>query len=160
MNFTSNENLVANGGQATIGAQDGSFDTVTIALDDSNLGFLKLQFNLDAEADGFANFEAVDQFGTSFLFNNIALDGTGENKFTLFSLDDQVAVSFKLVSTVGIQLVDQLNQVRLGPTDVCTQDCTATTATQATEQVPEPSTMLLIGSGLLALAQYARRKRN
>ena len=129
-------------------------------LDDPSQGFLKLQFNLDVESDGFANFLPVDQFGNPFSFDNIALDADGENKFTLFSLDDQVAVSFKVVSTVGIQLVDQLNQVRLGPTDVCTQDCTATTATQATEQVPEPSTMLLIGSGLLALAQCARRKRN
>jgi len=32
----------------------------------------------------------------------------------------------------------------------------ATTATQ----VPEPSSMLLLGSGLLALAQYVRRQRN
>ena len=153
VNFTSTENLVADGGQATIGAQDGAFDTVTIALDDSSLGFAKLQFNLIAEADGFANFEAVDQFGTSFFFNNVALDAQGENKFTLYSLDNQVAVSFKLVSTVGIQLIDALNQVRLGPADV-----TATTATQATA-VPEPSTLLLLGSGLLVLARATRWKR-
>ena len=40
----------------------------------------------------------------------------------------------------------------------CTGD-TSTTATQATS-VPEPSTMFLLGSGLLVLARAARRKRS
>jgi hypothetical protein len=159
VNFTSNENLVADGGQATIDAQDGSFDTITIKLDDTSLGFLKLQFNLDAVADGFANFEAKDQLGNTFTFNNLALDGDGENFFTLFSLDNQVAVSFKLVSTVGLQLIGDLDQVRLGPTNVCTEDCTSTTATQATS-IPEPSTLFLLGSGLLVLARATGWKRN
>jgi PEP-CTERM motif len=40
-------------------------------------------------------------------------------------------------------------------------DCgTGSAATTATQSVPEPSSMLLLGSGLLALAKYARRKRN
>ena len=68
-----------------INAQDGAFDAVTIKLDDPTLGFSKLQFNLDAIANGTANFQAVDQFGAVFNFNNIALGGTGQNFFTLDS---------------------------------------------------------------------------
>ena len=46
-------------------------------LADASLGFSKLQFNLDAIADGTANFQAVDQFGNVFNFNNLPLDGHG-----------------------------------------------------------------------------------
>jgi len=155
VNFTSNENLITNGGQAKINAQDGFFDTVTIALADSALGFSKLQFNLDVTTDATAHFEGIDQFGTIFDFGSFDLGGSGSNFFTLSSADNQVAVSFKVVSTAPIQSISDLQQVRLGPTEVCTQGCTATTATQ----IPEPSTILLLGSGLLVVARAARRKR-
>ena len=39
VDFTSTENLVANGGQARVEAQDGAFDNVVITLDDPTLGF-------------------------------------------------------------------------------------------------------------------------
>ncbi|WP_207541325.1 hypothetical protein, partial [Sabulicella rubraurantiaca] len=86
VNFSSNETLVVGGGgQDSVRAQDGTFNTVTIALDDTTQGFGKLQFNLIAEADGTANFTATDQFGNVFAFNNVALDGNGQNFFTLGS---------------------------------------------------------------------------
>ena len=144
VNFTGTENLVANGGQARIEAETGTFDAFTINFADPSLGFTTLIFNPDATVDGTANFQAVDQFGNVFNFNNIALDGEGQNFFTLSSLDGQVAVSFSLISTTT-QLND-LAQVRLGPATI-----------DGGGQVPEPTTLLLLGAGLFA-AGFARRR--
>ena len=95
VNFTGTENLVANGGQARIEAEVGTFDAFRINFADPSLGFTRLIFNPDADVDGFANFQAVDQFGNVFNFNNIPLDGQGNNFFTLSSADGQVAVVFR-----------------------------------------------------------------
>ena len=149
VDFTGQENLViSGGGQAVINAQDGAFDFVQIQLADASLGFSKLQFNLDAIADGTADFQAVDQFGNVFNFDDVPLDGTGQNFFTLFSIDNQVAVSFSLTSTVQIQNISDLEQVRLG---LAQRDRDV--------DVPEPASLALLGSALLGFGILRRRKR-
>jgi len=148
VDFTGKEQLIVpSGGQARIAAQDGSFDAITINLDDTSTGFSKLQFNLDANADGFANFTAIDQFGNLFTFNNVALNGNGNNFFTLGSNDGQVALSFSLTSTVALSLISDLEQVRIGPADL-------TPPTDA----PEPFSIALLGTALLGLGFVRKRQ--
>ena len=141
VNITGTENLVANGGQASVQAAVGTFDAFTINFADPSLGFTRLIFNPDADVDGFANFQAVDQFGNVFNFNNVPLDGQGQNFFTLSSANGQVAVSFSLISTVTSQ-IENLDQVRLAAANI----------------VPEPGSLALLGIGLLVVAGLTRRR--
>ena len=100
-----------------------------------SLGFTTLIFNPDVDVDGFGNFQAVDQFGNVFNFNNVPLDGQGQNFFTLSSADGQVAVSFSLISQY--QSNQGSGQVRLAAANI--------------NIVPEPGSLALLGIGLLAL---------
>jgi hypothetical protein len=152
VNFTSNENIIVpGGGQARIEAADGSFTHIEWGLDDPTLGFSKVQFNIDAGADGAANIFLLDQFGTTFSFLNQALDGSGQNFFTGYSLDNQVIVKVTIDSSVSLTGISDLEQVRLGPT--------ARDVPVPPSEIPEPATLALLGLGLAAIGATRRRKK-
>jgi hypothetical protein len=146
VNFTSTDELtIGGGGQAVISATDGAFDNFIITMADATLGFTKLQFNIDASANGTAAFQGVDQFGTTFDFT-FALSGNGNNFFTLNAIDGQVATSFSLISTVPISGISDLQQVRVGAADL------------TPVPVPAPAALALFGAGLLGLGLVRRRR--
>ena len=163
VNFSGLEDLtIGGGGQATIVAAGGAFDAVHIQFADPTLGFSKLQFNIDALADGTATFFGVDQFGAVFDFGSFAIDGNGQNFFTMGSLNGQVATSFTILSTTPLQSINDLEQVRLGAASAAVCANGATNFPICSLQVvetPEPISVALMGVGLLGLgaARMVRR---
>lgn len=154
VNFTSNEDIiVAGGGQARIEAVDGSFEMIMWELDDPTLGFSKVQFNIDAGEDGFADIFLLDQFGTTFSFLNQALDANGQNFFTGYSLDNQVIVKATINSSVAMTGINDLQQVRLGPVSI-------DDGSGPPQEIPEPTMVGLLGLGMLGMGlSRLRRKR-
>jgi len=62
----------------------------------------------------------------------------------MYSLDNQVMVNAIITSTVPLQAITDLSQVRLGPADKSTN-------------VPEPATLLLLGIGLIGVAGFGKK---
>jgi hypothetical protein len=145
VDFTGKENLtISGGGQAVINAQDGAFDYFEIYFD-AGTSFNKLIFNLDALANGTAHFEAIDGNGDLLDLGSFDLNGRGSNFFTMFSLDDEVALKFILSSTVPVQDIVDLAQVRIG--------------TIPAGSIPEPSALFLFGVGLLGIGAITLRRQ-
>src|SRR5262249_47880484 len=103
--------VVPSGGQARVAGADGSFTDLAIFPDAPNSGFTKLIFNLNASADGTADFTVDQLVGPDVTFPDVPLDANGQNFFTVIASNGEVATAFALTSSVGIT---DIRQVRIG----------------------------------------------
>jgi hypothetical protein len=143
--FSSNENLTAPAsGQARVEAADGAFSQLAISL----LGgdFTSLILNLDATADGTVDFSALDTTGGVFNFDDVAIDGSGQNFFTFTTLHGQRIQSISLLADGSLGFGD-VAQVRIGGGGL------------TVSQVPEPSAILLIGTAVVRWSRWRAKAR-
>lgn len=144
--FTSNELITAPAnGQARIEAADGTLTNLTIDLIDAT--YTSLILNVDAATAGSISF-LVTEPNSQTTAGTFALGASGQNFFTITAINNQRISSVNFTTNVNAVLtnVDDVAQVRIGG------------AVQNTTPVPEPGTMLLLGSGLLAAVRARRRK--
>ena len=146
--FSTTDTLTGTGGQADIDALDGLLNNISITIPANSPGcafalgcsFQDLIINPFKEAVNFgANITVVTKQGT-FHDDNFGSDH-GNNFLTITVGPGNAIFSVTIDSAAGFQ---DLKQTRIsGP---------------YAEITPEPSTMLLVGSGVLLLAQGLRRK--
>lgn len=152
VDFTSasgNGNLGVSGGQAVLvgGSGNNPFTNVTVQLE-NGATFQKLILNIDV-TNGLSNTSV--QFTVNYTlaggqqFQQVfAVNANGQNFFGIQAGDGAVINSVTVQALNGTTFAD-INQWRLG-------------GFAPAGEVPEPASLLLLGSGLLGTAGAARRK--
>jgi hypothetical protein len=150
VNFTSSSGsglLSANpSGQATVsgGTLNTALTQLTFGLANNDT-FTRAVFNINAATDGSVviHVEGVNIDG-GFFEDDFTVDANGQNFFTVTAINGQLITSISLTGTNGATFED-VRQVRLGGSEIA-------------ETIPEPATMLLLGTGLVGAAASARKR--
>lgn len=136
-------------GQATISGGTGNTALTQLSFGlASNLLFTRAVFNINASTSGSAmlKVEGVNISGGVFE-DDFTVDANGQNFFTVTAINNQFISRISLQAINGAVFQD-IRQVRLGG-GVNVPD----------QPVPEPTSMLLIGAGLIGLGARMRRRR-